>query len=281
MEVDPKQGEILQERLVQIPKPTDLRAVEEALRIRDQNGGTITVVSVGTQEVEETLRTCLAMGVDNVLRIWDSEWITREAYLSYPIIAYALSSYIQNTTSELILCGDVLTPYEAIQIPAWISKFLSVPLINAVTKLEFSKDFKNTVHLQRKMEKGVRQELEGELPVLCVVDYSINEPRETALPDIINSRNCKIPMLDISFSQKMREMSIERSILQSGQLFPLSPPPEPHRIFRPDSSLPAHDRINQIIAGEKGEKRGEKIQVSPDESAEAMINFLKDKNYIK
>src|SRR2546421_1321775 len=101
--VDPTTGDVDYERFVQVLNPADACAVEAAVRLRDQVGGTIMVLTVCPKDAEGALRAALAIGAVSALRLWNAsadEW-------GPFTIAAALAGYLRSETflPDLILCG--------------------------------------------------------------------------------------------------------------------------------------------------------------------------------
>jgi len=271
VEVDALSGMVDQKSLVYITSPPDLRAVEEALRIREQTGGQVTVFGAGARAAEDSLRECLAMGVDCAVRIWGSGW---EEDPAPPFIARALARGMKTKLYDLILCGDAGSHLHVDQVPAWIAESLRWPLITTVTQLKIGAD--QRVIVQRKLEKGRRQVLEVTCPAVLTVDISLNEPRECALDALISARQSDIDLVDIPFESIAAKLpAICRAAGNRWAVKPLRP--EPQVIFTPDPSLPAHERIKQIIYGWLAVKKGLVVQGAPEEVAEEILSFLINK----
>ena len=274
VEVNALTGQVDKKRLVYITDPSDLRAVEEALRIRDVKEGQVTVYCVGDSSVEATLRQCLGMGVDQVFRIRGSN-LTEEAPPS--ITAYVLAQYIKANNYNLLLCGDPGNPFEIDQVPAWIAEYLKLPLITAVTNLQVNEAQKFTV--QRKLEKGQRQVLECNTPAIVTVDVSINEPRDSSLPSWISAQESSINTADIP-PEAIRILPSSGQVADySCEIKPLRP--EQRVIFTPDNSVPAYERISQMISGGLAEKKVSVIEgKKPDEAAESILEFLVERGLL-
>ncbi|MCL6557234.1 MAG: electron transfer flavoprotein subunit beta/FixA family protein [Firmicutes bacterium] len=278
VELDYCSGRVDQKRLVYVTSPFDLRAVEEALLIRESVGGKITVFSVGPEGWEESLRECIGMGVDEVLRIWGDEW-TEET--PPPAVAFALAQQIKDGGYDLVLCGDPGSQLEAAKVPAWVAEYLGWPLLTAITRLEVILD-RGVVLVHRKLEKGKRQELECSLPAVIAVDISLNEPRGCSLTSLVNALESEIDVFDLPLSSVMHmlpedvmDIMIDGLMYESRHLRP-----EPRLIFAPEYSLPAYERISQLVSGGLGSKKGSTIKGSAEDAAGQIISFLINKGII-
>ena len=71
--IDPISGQVDEERFVQVLNPADACAVEAAVRIKEQLGGTIVALTLGPEDAEGALRAALASGVDSAVRLWNPQ----------------------------------------------------------------------------------------------------------------------------------------------------------------------------------------------------------------
>lgn len=275
IEVDVLTGYVDKSRVVYVTKPPDLGAVEEALRIRDKMGGEVGALCVGPQRVEQSLRECLGMGVDRALRIWGEDWTEEAAPAS---VAFALTNFIGENPYDLVLCGDSGSYWQAGQVSAWIAEYLDLPLVTGVTNLRVADDGQGLV-VKRKVEKGRRQVLECRLPVLLAVDLSLNEPRDSSLPDLINALETDVTVADLALDALLRRSPTSGAMIgKRFQTHALNP--DPHLIFSPDSSLPAHERISELISGGLADRRGIVVEGKPHEVADRIIAFLEERDLL-
>lgn len=111
--------------------PLDLFALEEALRLRELNGGKVTIISVGDSKTEEALRKALAMGADEAILLCDSTFADGDSYVT----ARALARAISNIPHNLVLCGQKAEDTQAGQVPTYLASMLGLPIIKGVVKL--------------------------------------------------------------------------------------------------------------------------------------------------
>ena len=164
--------------VAKIINPTDVTALEEALRIKDQTGAHITVCTMGPPSAESALRQTAAMGADHLCLISDRALAGSDTFIT----AKVLSKAVQHLGGfDLILCGRRSIDGETGQVGPELAALLNVPCIA------------NCVHLQVKDQAVVcRRMLESEtqvwrvpLPALVTIHFGINAPR---LPSIMGLR---------------------------------------------------------------------------------------------
>src|SRR5260370_34777870 len=94
--IDPITGQVDYERFVQVLNDADACAVEAAVRLKEQFGGNITVITLGPQDAEGALRAALAIGADSALRLWHPQ---AESWGPFTVAAGRGASLKRNTNS--------------------------------------------------------------------------------------------------------------------------------------------------------------------------------------
>ncbi|HET9000908.1 MAG TPA: electron transfer flavoprotein subunit beta/FixA family protein [bacterium] len=162
----------------------DEHGVEEALRIKEKTGGTVTVVTVGPSAAAQALRQGVAMGADAAIHIEDPA-LDGADHLG---VARALAAAIGAQGCDLVICGKLSTDDNAAVVGPALAEFLGFTQATAVTKLELSTG-KAMAH--REVE-GAVEVLEVTLPAVITVERSINEPRYPSLPGIMKAKRTAI-----------------------------------------------------------------------------------------
>lgn len=168
-----------------ILNPYDELALEEGLRLKEKNGGTVTTVTVGTSESTDILRTALAMGADNAV-------IIRGTDLDSYQTAYNLAEYAKSTNYDIILAGRQSVDFDSLQVPSLVAGMLDIPSISVVSKLEING---TQVNAERDIEGG-KEAVETSLPCLISCQKGLNEPRYPKLPDIMKAKKKPIDEID-------------------------------------------------------------------------------------
>jgi electron transfer flavoprotein beta subunit len=151
----------------------DTYATEEALRLREAAGdGEVVVVSVGSEDLEEAMRRCLAMGADRGIRVGVEERLD-------PIqVARALADVVQGESPDLVFCGVQSADSVQAATGAALAELLGLPRVAVVTKIELG-DGKASV--SRELEGGLVDVVEVDTPALLTIQTGINEPRYATL----------------------------------------------------------------------------------------------------
>jgi electron transfer flavoprotein beta subunit len=155
--------------------PHDEYAVEEALRIKEKTGGTVSVISVGPERTDSALRACMALGVDDAYILCDESFVGSDSQAVGRILVAGIKK-IDNV--DLILAGKQAIDSDSAQVPAVVAALMDLPQAMFVRKFESIEDGKATV--QRTSEEGYDL-IELSLPAVVSVVKEINEPRLPSL----------------------------------------------------------------------------------------------------
>lgn len=172
-----------------IINPYDEYAIEEAIVLRDEHGGEVTVVTVGEEEAEKELRTALAMGADKAVLL-DSEDVDE---LDQFTTASMLAAYLKEQEYDIILGGNVAVDGGSGQVGPRVAELLEIPQVTTITNLEVADGVATIV---RDVE-GDEETVEVSLPVLVTAQQGLNEPRYPSLPGIMKAKKKPLETLDL------------------------------------------------------------------------------------
>jgi electron transfer flavoprotein beta subunit len=156
----------------------DKNALEEAIKIKEKQGGKITVVTVGASDAKERIKELLAMGADEgVLVISPPE-------ADYSVVASLLAGAIQKLGAyDIILCGEASIDMFSAQIGPRLAALLNIPQITYAQQMTVEQ---NKVVSEKNLgEKAVT--MESTFPVLLTVTKESNQPRLPSLMAILAS----------------------------------------------------------------------------------------------
>lgn len=183
-------GQIVEDDAEFIINPYDEYAIEEALKLRDNHGGEVTVITIGNDESEKQLRTALAMGCDKAVLINIEDDIEAcDAYTTSRLLA----EYFKDVDFDIILGGNVAIDGGSGQVGPRLAELLTIPYVTTITKLEVSG---NTATIVRDVE-GDSEVIETTLPLLVTAQQGLNEPRYPSLPGIMKAKKKPLDELEI------------------------------------------------------------------------------------
>lgn len=169
----------------------DNYAVEEALLLKEEFDGSITVLTAGPEEADETLRMCLAKGADQAVRLTDERFEGSDSYATARILAEA----IKDMDYDLVLTGCMADDDWSAQVGVTLAEMLGLPHAALVISTEAEDEDQMIVH--RELEGGLHEVLEIELPALFTIQTGINEPRYASIFGIRKAMKKEIEVLDL------------------------------------------------------------------------------------
>lgn len=175
--------------------PFDEIALEEALQIKERGEASeVIVVSIGTAEAQQQLRTGLAMGADRAILIQTED-------KADPLTAArALLELIHRESPGLVLLGKQAIDDDNNQTGQMLAALWERPQATFASKLEVSGE---TARVTREVDSGL-EIVEVDLPAVVTVDLRMNEPRYVKLPDIMKAKKKpldEIPLADLVADQ--------------------------------------------------------------------------------
>jgi len=183
-------GKINEDGAEFIINPYDEYAIEEAIQVRDANGGEVTVISVGNDEAEKQLRTALAMGADKAALINIEDDVENGDQFT---TAKILAEYLKDKEADLIIGGNVAIDGGSGQVGPRVAELLNIPYITTITKLEIDG---TKVTVIRDVE-GDSEVIETSLPLLVTAQQGLNEPRYPSLPGIMKAKKKPLEELEL------------------------------------------------------------------------------------
>ena len=165
----------------------DTFAVEEALRLKEEHGGTVTALTVGGEDDEEVLRRALAMGADQAFHLRDEAFAGTD-----PLgVARILAAAIRKRPYDLVLTGAVSGDTGSAQLGGMLAALLEVPQVALATRTVFAD---GKLEVQHEVEGGLERVVELDLPAVVTVQTGINEPRYVSIRGIRKVASVEIPV---------------------------------------------------------------------------------------
>ena len=173
-----------------VMNPYDEYALEEALRIKERLGGTVTVLCMGPERATSTLRTGAAMGADNLVHLADPIFEDSDPHAAARVLAAAL----KGMTFDLLWCGKMAVDDASGYVGTALAELLGLPHIPAVVKVDLA-DGKVTAH--RETEAGTAV-VRCPLPAVLTAEKGLNEPRYPKALDIMKAKRKELQTMSAS-----------------------------------------------------------------------------------
>ena len=239
IEVAPDSQNIVTDNLNWVLNPYAEIAVEEGLRIREAEGGTLTLLSAGPKRCQDALRSGLAMGADKAVLLNDpvlEDCDTRG-------LALALAACIRSMEYDLILTGQRAVDDDLQLTGAAVACELDIPYIPNVTRQEITD---RTLRCDQSSDR-VLLTVETSLPALMAVQRGLNEPRYISLPGMMKAKKKPIETINLA------DLGIEPSAL-------------PQSLVRIESmTVPPSQRAGEMVPGD-----------TPDEQVANLMQRLRE-----
>jgi len=181
-------GTVNRAALPAIFNPEDLNALELALRIREQYGGTVTVITMGAPAACDILRDALYRGADRVILMTDRRAAGSDTLATSHILSCAVKHQGQ---FDLVICGRQAIDGDTAQVGPQCAEKLGIPQITYVEADVELND--RTIRARRGVGSGW-ETLEGPLPVLLTVTGEANVPRPPAARRIMKYKRARAPI---------------------------------------------------------------------------------------
>lgn len=167
-----------------ITNPDDMNAVEAALRLKDEHGGKVVVISMGPAPAEGMLRELLAMGCDEAVLVSSREFGGSDTYATSQILAAAIKK-VGLDKDDIVFCGRQAIDGDTAQVGPQIAEKLKLPQVTYVSDIQIDG---REVTVKRMLEDGYMT-LRVQTPCLLTCIKELNEPRYMSVSGIMDCYN--------------------------------------------------------------------------------------------
>jgi electron transfer flavoprotein beta subunit len=178
--LDPADNTVARATADNVINEMDEYAIEEALQIRDREGGEVTVLTVGPDSATDAIRKALSMGADKAVHVSDEAIHGSCAVQTSAVIAAALGQL----EFDLVLCGAEATDAQLSVMPALLAERLGIPQLSGARKVTIEG---GTAKVERQTDGGYWA-LEAPLPAIVSTWDTINEPRYPSFKGIMAAK---------------------------------------------------------------------------------------------
>ncbi len=220
-------------------------ALEEAVKMKEKFGGTVTAITLGSEDSDSTLRKCLARGADKAIRITDPKFEGSDSY----VVAKILHEAIKDVPFNLVLTGALADDDGYTATGSMLAEMLGIPHATMVKRIVLNGD---VAKVNRELEGGLEEVLEIKLPAVLTIQTGINEPRYVSIMGIRKAMQKEIKVLGAA------EIGLsENEVGESGAWIKLG------KMYVPPV-----------------EKQAEFLKGTPDEVAAKIVEILKAKGLV-
>lgn len=242
--IDPKTGTLIREGVPSIINPDDKNALEEALKLKDEYGAHVTVISMGPPQAEKALREALAMGADEVILVTDRAFAGADTLATSRAIAAA----IEKLPYDIVFAGRQAIDGDTAQVGPEIAEHLNIPQITYVEEVKVEgKELK----VRKALEDGY-EILRVNTPVLLTAIKELNQPRYMNVKYIFKAFDKEVKLWSAD------NIDIDKSLL----------------------GLAGSPTKVRKSATKEAKGKGEIVNLPAKEAAAYVVQKLKEKHYI-
>ena len=174
--------------MLTIMNPDDKAGLEAALRIKEQNGAEVTVLTMGLPKAEEVLREAMAMGADNGILVTDRVLGGADTWATSTTIAGAL----RNIDYDLIITGRQAIDGDTAQVGPQIAEKLNLPQVTYAADIKVEG---RDVTVKRMLEDGYMT-IKTQTPCLITAIKELNTPRYMSVSGVFECYSKPVTVLD-------------------------------------------------------------------------------------
>ena len=259
-------GAAISERgLRRMPNPADLAALEEALCLKDTRGAKVTVLAVGPERLDDTLRLAFSMGADRAVRFWDHGMEGGDAVAD----ARVLARIVTILSPTLVFTGNRLADRGDDPVPALAAAATAMPCIAASVSIVPKNE---RVEVQRASDRGARQNVTATLPCMVLFE-EVRTPRYPSIDALTLAVSANVESWDLThLGLPFWEIGAAGACLAAADYG--APRPDPVRVVTPDPSLPAFERILSLLSGGIKARAGRMYTLSNEETVAKLLQIF-------
>lgn len=189
--VHPVTNTIMRQGVPAIVNPYDLFALEEALRLKDQFGGRVTVLCMGPPQAEDSLRKCVSFGADDAILVTDRAFAGADTLATSYALASAVKQIGKEQAVDMVFTGKQTVDGDTAQVGPGIAKRLGLQLLTYVSRIVEVDLEGRSITIERRAEGGV-QVLKTALPCLITMLENTNTMRFASMPAMIHAARTQV-----------------------------------------------------------------------------------------
>ena len=167
-------------------------AVEESVRLKESKvAESVTALTIGPKQSQETLRTALAMGCDSAIHILTDRRTDQE--LDSINVAKVISKIQSELSADVVIVGKQSIDGDSGCTGGMVGGILNAPTISMCANVDLE-----SKTVERETDAGTETVKFGGFPVVLTADLRLNEPRYATLPNIMKAKKKKIDVRDLS-----------------------------------------------------------------------------------
>jgi electron transfer flavoprotein beta subunit len=189
--IDPKNNTLIRQGVPSIINFYDMHGLEEALRIKDELGARVTVVTMGPPPAEKGLKECISLGADEAVLVTDRGFAGADTLATSYVVAKTIAKIAEHWGPvDMVFCGKQTLDGDTGQVGPGVACRLDLEQLTYVHKVVKVDEEKRRVTVQRLLEDGI-EVVETSMPVLITALKELNKVRRASLPGMIRAARYK------------------------------------------------------------------------------------------
>src|SRR3954453_21836772 len=188
--LDPQDNTVARATADNVINEMDEYAIEEALTVKEAQGGEVTILTVGPDTATDAIRKALSMGADKAVHVSDPALHGSDALATSAVLAAALGTL----EYALVLCGAEAPDWQMPVMPSLLAEWLGLPQLSGARKLTVEG---STAKVERQTDGGYWA-LEAPLPAIVSTWDTINEPRYPSFKGIMAAKKKPVQTLTLA-----------------------------------------------------------------------------------
>lgn len=203
-----------------IINPYDAHAVEEAVKLKSQFGGKVSIISMGPVQAQDVIKKCIEMGADVGYLLSDRSFAGSDTLSTSYILSMGIKKIAENDPIDIVFCGKQAIDGDTAQVGPGIACRLEIPQLTYVEKIEKVDVERNIITLHRKKDNGY-EVIESELPCLLTVEKDINELSFSSFPNMLKAARYTPIVWGIQeFEADLNQLGLKGSPTSVRRIFP-------------------------------------------------------------
>jgi electron transfer flavoprotein beta subunit len=243
IKINPKTNTLDRRSAPAILNPYDAHAVQEAVKIKEKTGGTISVLSMGPPQATAVIKKSIEIGADKGFLISDRAFAGADTLATSYALSKALEKINKDLPVDMIICGKHAIDGDTGQVGPGIARRMDIPPITNVIEVSEVNQKEKTVLIKRKLTSGYEL-IQSELPCLLTVEKEINDIIYSPMPNMIRAARYEPTIWAVSdFDDVDRaQLGLKGSPTIVGKMFT---PPRPEGGKRIEGST--DEQVKQLI----------------------------------
>lgn len=243
IKINPKTNTLDRRSAPAILNPYDAHAVQEAVKIKELTGGTISVLSMGPPQATAVIRKSIEIGADRGYLISDRAFAGADTLATSYALSKALEKIHNEKPVDMIICGKHAIDGDTGQVGPGIARRLDIPPVTNVIEVTEVNQQEKTVLIKRKLTNGYEL-IQSQLPCLLTVEKEINDIEYSPMPNMIKAARYESIIWAVSDLENVDrgQLGLKGSPTIVGKMFT---PPRPEGGKRLEGT--ADDQVNQLM----------------------------------